>query len=202
MKFFTRVAVLFYVTLLLFLSCFTILYVLHWLNFEEVMELFYMSYYDDQLRFLIGVITGGFLFFNFLFYRLFSIKIQKEKTIAFDNTSGRVTVSLFAIEDLIKSMVGNLSEIRDVKPIIVASKKGIQVSIRLILKDECNIPEMTQKVQELVKKKMHEIIGLDEPINVTIHVSKIIFEQNRDKHKKDKEENLEKELYPFQGYRA
>ena len=203
MKLFTRVAVLFYVTLVLFLTAFIFVYVLNLIRFNDVVDILYVAYYDHRMKLAIGIMAGVFLFFNFIFYRIFSIKVQKEKTIAFDNTSGRVTVSLFAVEDLIRSMVGSLSDVKEVRPIIVASKKGLQIELRLVLKSDVNIPDVTSQVQDLVKRKIHEVINLDEPVNVSVHVSKIVFHQGKDRRRKeDTDVGTKSELYPFQGYRA
>ena len=203
MKLITRICVLFYVTLILFLGVFILFYVANLVEFEGVVDFIYLSYYDDHIRLMVGAIAAGLLFFNFLFYRLFSSKIQKEKTIVFDNPTGRVSVSLFAIEDLIRNIVGGLPEVKEVKPFVIATKKGLQVELRLILRAETNIPDFTAKVQELVRRKMTDVINLDEPVNVTVHVNKISFEHGKDKRKKDREETDPKsELYPFQGYRA
>ncbi len=204
MKFLTRIAVLFYVTFVMFLSAFALLFVLNYIELQNVYNMFSMIYYDEALRSIFAVAACALLFLNYIFYRAFTVNIRREKTIAFDNPAGRVSVSLGAIEDLTKRVVSRISEVREVKSKISATKKGLQIKIKLILRAEGSIPEVTSRVQDLVKRKVQDTIGLDEPIEVAIFVGKILPDQGREKRPAKKEEpkkEPEKNI-PFQGYRA
>jgi uncharacterized alkaline shock family protein YloU len=188
----------------MFLSSFVLLYVLNYIEMQNIFNMLALMYRDETLRLIFAVAACAMLFLNFIFYRAFTVNIHKEKTIAFDNPAGRVSVSLIAIEDLIKRVVGRIPEIREVKSKISASKKGLFIKIRLILRAEESIPEVTSRVQELVKRKIQDTIGLDEPMEVAIFVGKILSDQIKEKYppkkeevKKDSEQNV-----PFQGYRA
>ena len=144
------------------------------------------------------------LLFNFLFYRLFSINARRERVIAFDNPSGRVSVALDALEELLRRMITKSPEIKEAKVALRASKKGLYVKIRMVLCAEVNIPEITSKVQELSRRKIQDIIGLDEPVNVTVYIGKILPDRVKEKRSSKKEEIEEKSetTIPFQGYRA
>ncbi len=204
MNFLTRIAVLFYVTLILFFSAFTLLFVLNYIDARNVMEICSLIYRDDTLRLIFGAAAGVLLLFNYIFYQTFSISAYKDHSIAFDNPTGRVSVSLMAIEDLIRRVIGQIKEVKEVKSRISASKKGLQVKVKLILRSEGRIPEVTSRVQELIKRKVQDAIGLDEPINVAIYVGKIIPDQAREKYtaKKDEQPKEPEHNVPFQGYRA
>ena len=69
---------------------------------------------------------------------------------------------------------------------------------------DVNIPEMTAKLQELIRGKIQDVIGLDGKINIRIHVIKIIADDL--KYKKDKgkaEIDVDPTpTVPFRGYRA
>lgn len=200
----TRFAVLFYVTLVLFSSCFLLLFVLHKIDLNQSMAALSVIYFDETLRQIVGAVAAALLLINFVFYRLFSVNTHRDKIIAFDNPAGRVTVSLAALEDLVKRTIVRLSEIKDVRMNITASKKGLKIKSRLILRSEVNIPEITSKVQDVIRKKIQDMIGIDEPLNVTIYVGKIIPEAIKGK-RPPKEEQLEEPSsppVPFQGYRA
>lgn len=203
MKFIIRIAVLFYVTVLLFLGVSVGLYALNFLTASVVSEFLKVAYSDPDLRIMLGVLSGMILLMNFVFYRIFSVKITKEKVIAFDNPAGRVTVSLQALEDLVKRILMKSTEITDVKPKLSASKKGLTVKIRLILKSDVNIPALTSRVQEVVKRKIQDTIGIDEDVTVSIFVGKIIPEEVSFESEKPKGQPQEKGdvQVPFQGYR-
>lgn len=199
----TRFAVLFYVTLVLFLSCFLLLFVLHKIDLNQIMDALAVIYFDETLRQIVGAAAAALLLVNFVFYRLFSVNIHRDKIIAFDNPAGRVTVSLAALEDLVKRTIVRLSEIKDVRMNISASKKGLKIKSRLILRSEVNIPEITSKVQDVIRKKIQDMIGIDEPLNVTIYVGKIIPEAIKGKRppKEEEPEETASPPVPFQGYR-
>ena len=66
-----------------------------------------------------------------------------------------------------------------------------------------NIPELTAHLQEMVKNKIQDTIGIDESVTVKIHVIKITTEDVRSKRGKGKDESEDKPIQslPFQGYR-
>ncbi|MBN1869891.1 MAG: alkaline shock response membrane anchor protein AmaP [Candidatus Omnitrophica bacterium] len=202
-KFLTRIAILFYVTLIMFISCFVLLLVLNYIDVQPLINMVTVMYSDEALRMTFAIGACALLFLNYVFYRAFTGSSRAEKTIAFDNPAGRVSVSLGAIEDLTKRVIGRIAEVREVKSKISASKKGLLIRIKLILRAEGSIPEVTSRVQELVKRKVQSTIGLDEPIEVAIFVGKILPDQGREKEP-IKKEDLQKDQQniPFQGYRA
>ena len=105
MNFFTRAAILFYVTIILFLGCFAILYVLNVLPYKDILDLLYITHIDDNLRVAVGSIAAGLLFINFILYRQLDVNAHKEKIIAFDNLSGRVRAVLAALEYLFRRTI-------------------------------------------------------------------------------------------------
>lgn len=203
MRFFTRIAVLFYVTLVMFLGTAIVLFVFNYLSFDQVSLYLRAIYTDQDLRFIFGIVGIVFLLLNFLFYKMFSVNVHKEKIIAFDNPSGRVSVSLIALEDLIKRLLFKMPEINEVKPSITASKKGLVVKLRVVFSAEVNIPESTSKVQEAVKRKVHDTIGLDEEVSVSVYVGKILSSTTKEKPAKIKpeESGTNDPEVPFRGYR-
>lgn len=205
MKFLTRLAVLFYVILILFLGSFVLLFVLNYIDMRNIMMLMVVIASDETLRMAFAAGACALLFLNYVFYRSFTVSVQREKTIAFDNPAGRVSVSLAAIEELTKRIIGRLNEVREVRSKISASKKGLLIKIKLILRAEGSIPEVTSRVQEIVKRKVQDTIGLDEPIEVAIFVGKILPDQSKEKKAPKKEEapkEQPQQNVPFQGYRA
>lgn len=205
MKFLTRIAVLFYVILIMFLSSFVLLFVLNYIDMQNFVNMATVVYHDETLRMAFAMGACALLFLNYIFYRAFTANVQRDKTIAFDNPAGRVSVSLGAIEELTKRIISRVSEVREVRSKVSASKKGLLIKIKLILRAEGSIPEVTSRVQDLVKRKVQDTIGLDEPIEVAIFVGKILPDQGKDKKSSKKEEppkETQSQNIPFQGYRA
>jgi len=204
MNFLKRLAMLIYVALTAFISLIAILYVAHYYSYNGVSEAMYVIYKDDSLRMVFGGIAAGMFVLNLICYRLFSVNVRRDRIIAFDNPSGRVSVSLIALEDMIKRSVHSLKEVKELKSTIRVAKKGLQVKLRLNLRSDVNIPNVTSKVQDLVTKKVQDTIGIDEPVNVSIYVGKILGEPvNRKKDQNEPPDDTSSlPNIPFQGYRA
>lgn len=125
-------------------------------------------------------------------------RFQREKTIAFSTASGEVTIALSAVEDLIKRLAGAIPQIKELRPDVIATKKGIIVDLRIILKSEANIPELTERLQEITRAKIQEVLGTEEQIIIKIHVLKIALTEEKDRKKKELEKEDEPTI-PF-GY--
>jgi len=204
MNFLKRISVLFYVTFMLFLSAFLLLFVLDQIKVQTILDIITVASLDNTFKMAIGV-TAVFMFLiNYMFYRIFSVNVRREKIIAFDNPSGRVSVSLIAMEDLIKRIITREPEVKEVRPVMSANAKGVNVKIRLVLRSDVNIPEVTSRVQRTVTKKIQDTIGIDEPVDVSIYVGKILmdkFKKRQGMQKSEMEEKAEPTV-PFRGYRA
>jgi uncharacterized alkaline shock family protein YloU len=146
-----------------------------------------------------GICAIGIMFMSFLLAKLIYGRRQMEHTIAFENPNGRVTVSLTALEDLIKRLIVQMPEVKEIRPYMIATRKGLEVDIKLVLRHEVNIPELTARFQDLVRRKIEEAIGAEGKINIRVHVIKISLE---DIKSKKKEEFQIPNQAPFHGYRA
>ncbi len=204
MNFLRRLLVLFYVTLIMYIGCVLVLMALQLLPVEEVVASFHWLFIVDHARFVVGVSAICLLLINFIFYQLFTINVRKEKNIAFDNPAGRVSVSLVALEDLLRRKITQMDDVKDSKITIQASRKGLLAKVRLTFCSEVSIPELTAKVQSLVKQKVQDVIGLEEKVEIMVFVNKIIPVKTKEKpvvKKEEDEESLDANV-PFQGYRA
>jgi len=77
------------------------------------------------------------------------------------------------------------------------------VTLRLSLCAEVNIPEITARVQETVKEKIQNIVGIDEPVTVMIYIGKIFVPATTKSDSRDAGGKGNDSLnVPFQGYRA
>jgi uncharacterized alkaline shock family protein YloU len=153
------------------------------------------SFSARMVIFLAGLLL---ILVSFSFAQLILGRFQREKTIAFTSSSGQVTVSLTAIEDLIKRLNHVIPEIKELRPDVKATKKGIEVDLRVILKSEANIPELTTRLQEITQSKIQEVLGVEEQIITRIHIVKIISLEEKPRRKKELDK--EEPTIPFSGY--
>jgi uncharacterized alkaline shock family protein YloU len=116
-------------------------------------------------------------------------RFQREKTIAFTNPEGQVTISLSAIEDLIRRVAKQIPELKDLRCDVRANKKGtIQITAKTTLWSDANIPEVTERVQGLIKSKVQDMLGLEETVSCSVHISKIVHREETKKKKGEKSE--------------
>jgi hypothetical protein len=196
MRFFTVLGIIFYTTVLSLVGVLLIVISLNWLPVEMINS--WLGYLQTgfQARFTVGSMGILLILISISFAQLILGKIQKEKTIAFSNPSGEITISLSAVEDLIIRIMRSLSEIKDAKPDVIATKKGIEIDLRISLKSEVNIPEFTAQLQEMLKNRVGEVLGIEEPIIIKIHVTKISSHQEKTEEKRPEQPTI-----PFSGYR-
>ena len=128
---------------------------------------------QPDIKLALGIIGVVFIFGGLLTAHINLGKIQMEKTIAFENPEGQVTISLSAIEDFIKKSVRNISEVKELRSNVTASKRGINISCKATIFADTNIPEITERIQSIVKTKVRDMLGVEETINIKINVTKI-----------------------------
>ncbi len=154
-----------------------------------------VSFSSRAVMFLSGLLL---CLISYSFAQLILGRFQRERTIAFSTATGEVTVALSAVEDLIKRLTGIMPEIRELRPDVIATKKGIIVDLRVVLKSDTNIPDLTARLQELTRSKIQEVLGIEEQIVVKIHISKIVGPDEKDRRRK--EPIKEESTLPYGGY--
>jgi len=154
---------------------------------ESITETLKIVYDSSNIRLILGLIGILLIFISIMVVQITVGKIQREKTIAFENPDGQVTISLTAIEDFIKRAIKQLPEVKELKPSVKAGKKGIVIVNRVVLFSDINIPETTEKIQSIVKSRVQDMLGVEELINVRVHVVKIVQKEESAKDIKKEE---------------
>jgi len=148
-----------------------------------------MIYASSNTRMAIGFVGALLIFISILVVQITVGKMHREKTIAFENPDGQVTISLTAIEDFIKRALKELPEVKELRPSVKAGKKGIKIINRVTLYSDINIPETTERIQNIVKTRVQDMLGVEEPINIRVHVVKIAHKEESVKNIKKDESN-------------
>lgn len=199
MKFFTVFGVIFYAAVIIIIGLTLVVFSLNMLLPQDINNLLIYTQGNQNSRIIIGL-SGVFLvLISFSFAQIILGKFQREKTIAFATSSGQVTISLSAVEDLIRRLAGIIPEVKELRPNVVANKKGIIVEMRVVLRSEANIPDLTERLQEITRSKIQEVLGLEEQIIIRIHVAKISHDERDGRKKKDSEKD-DYSTIPFSGY--
>lgn len=100
--------------------------------------------------------------------------ISDESIIAFQNPDGEVTVSLKAIEDYIRKISRDIPGINDVRAHVVVRRRSVNIECHVSLTAGSNIPDITERIQLAVRSRLQNMLGMEERINVRMHVSRIV----------------------------
>lgn len=122
---------------------------------------------------------------------------RQEKAITLQLPSGKVSVTLFALEDMIKKFLEEKKELSHIKPRVISSKKGIEVVIKSTLISEVSLIELTGDIQEKIKEKLLNLLGPDKEINIRLEIKKMNFGAKKGKEQVPEEEEPE---VPFRNY--
>lgn len=113
-------------------------------------------------------------------------RLKKSRVVAFRNPDGEVTVSLSAIEEYIRKIAKNINGMKDVRSRVNVNKKGINIITDISVFSGANIPEITERFQMEIRNKVQAMLGVEEQINIALHIRKIAKQSNS-------EEKLERE---------
>ncbi|MFA5116073.1 MAG: alkaline shock response membrane anchor protein AmaP [Candidatus Omnitrophota bacterium] len=200
MRFLTIAGIVFYTSIIFFIGGILIIFSFNYLPIQDAINAL-TQYLPLTLnsKIIVGLTGLLLIIISYSFAQLILGKMQQEKTIAFANPQGQVTISLSAVEDLIKRLVRGMPEIKEIRPDVIAGKKGIAVDLRLILASEVNIPDLTSRLQDTIKNKIQETLGIEEEIFVKIHVAKIISTEEKDRKRKETDKEEPRSI-PYSGY--
>ncbi len=196
MNIFKSLIILLYLALYLVIGGALIILALNIFSLDQIIEGVNFLYSDQNLKLAMGVIGIMFILIGILSAQISFGKMQREKTIAFENPDGQVVVSLTAIEDFIKRMVKEMPQVKELKSTVTAGKKGIDVISRATLFSDSNIPEITEKIQSMIKTKLLEMLGIEEAISIKIHVAKLLHRGGKEEITEPKETSRH---IPFRG---
>jgi uncharacterized alkaline shock family protein YloU len=194
----TALSIFFYTIFFALLGTIAVAFSLHLVELNVITDAITLAYNDLQIRLITGLSGLLLVLLSFGAASVITGKIQREKTIAFANPNGQVTITLSAVEDLIKRISQQMNELKDAKADVKATKKGIDVRMRVVLRSETNIPDFTARLQEMISSKIQDVFGIDEPITVKIHVAKIVTSDDKNK-KKPEPAQEEITVPPYQG---
>ncbi len=145
------------------------------------------AYASPNIKMIVGFTGVLLIFISIMVVQLTVGKLQRERTIAFENPDGQVTISLTAIEDFIKRALKQIPEVKELKPNVRAGKKGISIVNRVVLFSDINIPETTEKIQNIVKTRVLDMLGVEESVTIRVHVVKIVHREDAHKEKPKEE---------------
>ncbi|MFA6280950.1 MAG: alkaline shock response membrane anchor protein AmaP [Candidatus Omnitrophota bacterium] len=100
---------------------------------------------------------------------------RRERSVVTESSYGKVSITLFAIEDMLKNMLETQNGLSHVRPRIICKKHGIEVIIRGNLSVDANLPVFTKEIQEKTREKLQNLLGEEKEIKIKIEIRKMVF---------------------------
>ena len=198
MRIFSGFTMFFYTLVFLAIGCALIVLSLNVISVDDITRAVEYVYNTMNVQWMLGLIGLLVIIYSMVAVQVTLGALQREKTIAFENPSGRVTISLSAIEDFIKRTASHIPEVKELRPNVIASKKGINIVNRVVIYSDANIPEITEKIQSILKNRIQEMLGIEEPINIKMHIAKIVSREKNENKVRTIEQKDEKKAF-FRG---
>lgn len=201
MRLFTLFGLIVYTVFFIFLSAGVGLFAFQVITPAMISDLLAQVVSYPNSIYILTSLSVLIILFSFSFTQSVLGKIHREKYIAFNTSSGQISIALAAVEDIIKRLGVQVPEVKNLRPDVrVRRRGGIVVYLRIDLRSETNIVELTERLQDLVRGRIQDMLrGIDEPIIVKIHVAKIVGQEEKGQEKIDAEVK-EKPAIPFYGY--
>jgi uncharacterized alkaline shock family protein YloU len=174
MNFFKRVFVFMYSLVLAIAGFFVLAYgIKEFYDLQRLDTMFASLVSDPRIQITLMVI-GAIVFISGLIAPgRMERKIKKNRVVSFQNPDGEVSVSLTAIEEYIHKAARSIQGIKDVKSRVTITRRGIDITAAVNISAGMNIPEVTERIQMAVKNKIQNILGVEENINMKIHINRI-----------------------------
>ncbi|MDP3790065.1 MAG: alkaline shock response membrane anchor protein AmaP [Candidatus Omnitrophota bacterium] len=195
MRIFSGFTMFFYTVIFLATGCALIVLVLNAIPYSAIAHALEYLFANMNLRISIGLVGLVLIIYSIVALQVALGTLQREKTIAFENPSGQVTISLSAIEDFIRRTSDHLPEVKELRANVTAGKKGINIINRAVIYSDTNIPEITEKIQSMLKNRIQEMLGIEEAVNVKIHIAKIVPAESGDKSAKGRARDEKRVLF-------
>ena len=105
--------------------------------------------------------------------------LHKIPAVAFDNPLCEVKIAYDALEDYVRSLSTEITEIKDARPQVLAGRSGIEIHSRLVVERDVNIPEVTSRFQDLVSRYVKDVMGIENIAAIKVYIQKISGRKSR-----------------------
>ncbi|MBU1006385.1 MAG: alkaline shock response membrane anchor protein AmaP [Candidatus Omnitrophica bacterium] len=198
MRIFGIMVIFIYTLLFSIIGAALIAFSLRTASFDIAIDMIRRLTYAENIKMSMTLTGASLILINIIIAQLSIGSLRKIKTISFENPDGPVTLELSAIEDCVTKLSAGMPEIKKIRSGIAATKRGIDVIIKVTLYSDVNIPEVTEKIQGAIRAKLHEMLGIEEKVTIKVHVAKIV---QRDKKSKNKDKETPDKTNP-EGFKG
>ncbi len=95
-----------------------------------------------------------------------------------ESSMGEVSISLDAVESLVKKVARSVKGVREIKAVVTHTKDGLAAHLRGTISPEVSIPEVSEEIQSSVRQYVKRVVGV-EMAEIRIEVENIAAEGHR-----------------------
>jgi uncharacterized alkaline shock family protein YloU len=179
------------------IGLFMVFYALDFISYHDLN--FILSELEQliSIKVLVGVVGAILVVLVAMLLNFVWSGVAAEKNIAFKTEYGEVLVSLSAIEDYVRKIMRDDPDIRDLRSKVTARKRGLTISLKAAILSEINIPSITEKIQSELRRKVQEMLGMEEPVMVKVFITKIGEKERKKKLKQGAEQEV---VHPYREF--
>ena len=132
------------------------------------------SYLGEVNLLTVGIIGAVLVILGMLWILFILEYLRKSRAISFDNPGGEVKLALSAIEDfVVKRVLAQIKAVRRIKTKAFSTSKGLKLINRVVLWSDNDIPSTCAEIQDLIKKYLQDIVGVERISVIKVNVTAI-----------------------------
>ena len=184
MRIFNRLVAWIYSLASLYVS---VLFILMWLDKEFTSQFFQKFEATQPYKF--AVAGGALLLLGAVW--LFSVieHHYRTRSVSFTGPGGLVRVNLSAIEDfLVNEIRQHIKAVKRIRTSTIITPKGLQVYNQVVIWSGNDIPTVTGKIQDLIKRLLQDTIGVERVGEIKVSVYRIAVTEETAVSKEEEDE--------------
>ncbi|MCD1260686.1 alkaline shock response membrane anchor protein AmaP [Paenibacillus athensensis] len=145
-----------------------------WIDKSDADSVLSDLYTDDRVAVTAIIIAAVILLISVRFLYV-SLRRSRSQTPSIDQRTdyGDIRISLETVENLSLKAAGRTKGVKDLRARVKVSPAGLEILIRTVVDGESSIPDMTEEMQNGVKRYIEDITGI--PVaSVTVYVANIV----------------------------
>lgn len=130
------------------------------LSIQRVIAAAYLFFARGLLQQFVGVLLSAlFLIAACFVFRLLLLR-RKEEHLVFDTGEGKIRISFASIRALTREALKDIPSIVSIDPQVESAAQGPSVVVKLLVKPDTVIPELSSLVQNRVKERIERQTGI------------------------------------------
>lgn len=166
--------IIFSMAILMITGLFLVFLAIGWIPVKNIEQILI----SIQGQIIPAIIVGALLLGGGAYLIYFLVReIRHGLTISFQNPEGEVRVSIGAVEEFLKRLEGGFDEVREMKPVLSITKKGLDIIAWITLEPNTNIPEATTRIQGTIREYIEGVLGIKNIASIKVFITKIAHEE-------------------------